>query len=73
MQALETATPASPTYQSDSLENSSVLNWEPSRTPNTATIEFLKRGQEDTGAPKIAAIVTNDIEPSIQGSGKLEI
>ena len=60
-------------YQSDSLENSSVLNWEPSKTPNTATIEFLKRGQEDTGARRIAAIVTSDIAPSIQGSGNPKI
>ena len=69
----DTATPARPTYQSAIRANISALNCEPSNTPNTATMPLRKRGQETRGAPDIAAIVTNDMAPSIQGSGNCNI
>ena len=52
-----------------SLSSRSGVNWLPSITPMKTTIHCLNAEGNLTDQPEIAAIVTNTIEPSIQGSG----
>ena len=51
------------------LSSRSGVNWLPSITPIKTTIHCLKTYGNFTDQPKIAAIVTKTIDPSIQGRG----
>ena len=64
--------PVTENVQLLNLSSRSGVNWLPSITPMKTTIHCLKAYGNFTDQPKIAAIVTKTIDPSIQGRGSFQ-
>ena len=64
--------PVTENVQLLNLSSRSGVNWLPSITPIKTTIHCLKAYGNFTDQPKIAAIVTKTIDPSIQGRGSFQ-